>query len=244
MIFNIYSWIFPAAVFAAAGMSNLTSSIRHKRNPDRADRNRIIWFSINISIALVFLMVSTIIIDWSEVIWSRDHLYFVLTVLCVFYLSFMMKFIIGIPLILFLSLTTLFLNVYLQDWNPASGGDVLAEFRILSKNQNVIMAEIYENEQAVVFVEGEHLNLTLDFESIIINRYLFFTGSDRYFRMISPLLDVAEPDVSEKIITWLVENSFFLSKNRFSIDIGNMALLHLYSVIIDADQKNISIGNL
>ena len=50
--------------------------------------------------------------------------------------------------------------------------------------------------------------------------------------------------VSEKVITWLVENSFFLSREKYSIDIGNQALLHLYSVIIDADQKNISIGNL
>ena len=244
MIFNIYSWIFPAALFAAAGLSNLTSSIKHKRNPERADRNKITWFSINISIALGFLMVSAFIIDWSEVIWSRNHLYFVLVVLSVFYLSFMLRFIIGVPLILFLTTVTLFLNVYLQDWSPADRGDVLAEFRILSKNQSVIMAEIYENEQAVVFVEGEYLNLTLDFESLIINRYLFFTGSDRYYRMITPQIEAAEPGVSEKVITWLVENSFFLSREKYSIDIGNQALLHLYSVIIDADQKNISIGNL
>ncbi|MCK5198768.1 MAG: hypothetical protein KAR21_10475 [Spirochaetales bacterium] len=244
MIFNIYSWIFPAALFTAAGLSNLTSGSKHKRNPARADRNKIIWFSINISIALGFLMVSAFIIDWSGVIWSRGHLYFGLAVFSVFYLSFMMRFIIGIPLILFLTAATLFLNVYLQSWNPASGGEVLAEFRILSKNQSVVIAEIYENEQAVVFVEGENLNLVLDFESIIISRYLFFTGSDSYYRMITPQIKEAEPGVSEKIITWLADNSFFLSRAGYSIDIGNQALLHLYSVVIDPDQKNISIGNL
>lgn len=243
MIFNIYSWIFPAALFAAAGLSNLSSSVKHKRNPVRAGRNRMIWFSINISFALCFLMVSTFIIDWSEVIWSWNHLYFMLAVLSVFYLSFMLRFIIGVPLILFLTTVTLFLNVYLQDWNPASPGDVLAEFRILSNNQSIIKAEVHEREQPVVFIEGEDLNLTLVFESLVINRYLFFIDSDRYYRMITPSLKADGSGFSDKIISWFAGNSFLLSGYIYNINIGDQSILHLYSVVIDADQKNISIGN-
>ena len=187
-------------------------------------------------------MVSAFIIDWSEVIWSRDHLYFGLAVLGVFYLSFMMKFIIGVPLVIFLTIGILFFNVYLQDWSPASEGDVLAEFRILSNNQSVIMAEVYENEQPVVFIEGENLNLTLTFESLIINRYLFFIGPARYYRMVTPL-EAEEPGFSDKIFSWVTANTFLLSRSMYNIDIGDQSRLHLYSVVIDADQENISIGN-
>ncbi|MCK5200083.1 MAG: hypothetical protein KAR21_17115 [Spirochaetales bacterium] len=243
MIFNIYSWIFPAAVFAAAGLSNLSSSVKHKRNPVRAGRNRMIWFSINISLALGLLMVSAFVINWSEVIWSRAHLYFGLAVLSLFYLSFIMKFIIGVPLVLFLAVVTLFFNVYLQDWNPASPGDVLAEFRILSNNQDIIKAEVHERGQPVVFIEGKDLYLTLVFESLVINRYLFFISSEKYYRMMTPSLRAEEPGFSDKIITWFAGNSFFLSRYIYNIDIGDQSILHLYSIVIDADQKNISIEN-
>lgn len=243
MIFNIYSWIFPAAVFTAAGLSNLTFRIRHKRNPVGAGRNRIIWFSINISLALGILMMSTFIIDWSAVVWSRDQLYFGLSVMGVFYLSFMMKFIIGVPLVLLLTVSTLFLNVYLQDWNPASAGDLLAEFRILSNNQSVIMAEVSAKKRPLVFLEGKKSKLTLIFESLIINRYLFFIDSPRYFRMVSDLSSPEIPGLTDKIIDWLVLNSFFISKAIYSVDIGDQSLLHLYHIVIDEDYKNISIGN-
>ena len=243
MISNIYSWIFPSAVFAAAGLSNLSSSVKHKRNPDRARRNRIIWFSINISLALGFLMVSAFIIDWSEVIWSRNHLYFGLSVLCVFYLSFMFKFIIGIPLILFFTTIILFLNVYIQDWNPVPSGEVVARFRVLSNDQRGIRAEIQGKKLPVVFIEGEGSSIDLGFEYLIINRTLFFMSSDKYNKMIIPSSEVGGLKISDKIISRVADNTFFLSRNIYNITIGEQALLHLYDIVIDSDQKNIYIEN-
>ncbi len=243
MIFNIYSWIFPAAVFAAAGLSNLTSSVKYKRNPDRAVRNRIIWFSLNISFSIGLLAVSAFIFNWSEVDWSINHLYFALAVFTAFYLSFMMKFIIGVPLILFLSAAVLFFTIYLQDWNPASSGDILAGFRILSNSQNTIMAEVHERGQPVVFIEGEDLKLTLVFESLIISRYLFFIDSKRYYKMITSSSEVNKSGFQDRIIIWLASNTSLVSRFVYKIDIGDQPLLHLYSIEIDADQKNISIGN-
>ena len=61
--------------------------------------------------------------------------------------------------------------------------------------------------------------------------------------MIIPLSEAAKPGFSEKIISFITEKSFFLSKDRYSINIGNQELLHLYSIVIDEDQRNISIGN-
>ena len=243
MIFNIYSWIFPAAVFAAAGLSNLTSSVRHKRNPDRAVRNRIIWFYLNISFSIGLLAVSAFIVDWSEVNWSMNHLYFTLAVFSVFYLSFMMKFIIGVLVILLLAAAVLFFNVYLQDWNSASSGDVLAGFRILSNNKNIIIAEVHERGQPVVFIEGQDLKLTLFFESLIISRYLFFIDSARYYKMITTSSEADKSGFQDKIVAWLASNTFLVSQSVFKIDIGDRPLLYYYNVEIDADQKNISIGN-
>ncbi len=243
MISNIYSWIFPAAVFAAAGLSNLTSSVKHKRNPGRARKNRIIWFSINISLVLGLLTVSALIIDWSEVIWSWSHLYFGLAVLCVFYLSFMLKFIVGVPLILFLTTVILFFNVYFLDWNSFYDVEVVAEFRILSNDQRGIRTEIQRIDLPLVFIEGEGSSVDLVFEFLIINRALFFMTSDKYYRMITPSSELTAPEISDKIISWLVERSFFLSRNIYNIIIGEQELLHLYNIIIDSDQKNIYIEN-
>ena len=243
MISNIYSWIFPAAFFAAAGLSNLTSSVKHKRNPERARNNRIIWFSINISLALGLLIISAFIINWSEVIWSRYHLYFGLAVLCVFYLSFMLKFIVGVPLILFLTTVMLFFNVYFQDWNSFYNTEVVAEFRILSNDQRGIRTEIQRIELPLIFIEGEGSSVDLVFECLIISRALFFMTSDKYYRMITPPLEAAAPEIPDRIISWFVENSFFLSRNIYNITIGEQTLLHLYNIRIDSDQKNIYIDN-
>ncbi|MDA3939014.1 MAG: hypothetical protein PF693_06875, partial [Spirochaetia bacterium] len=76
MITNLYTWIFPAAVFVAAGIFNLSSSVKRKRNPKRAHGHKIVWFSINISIAFCFIAGSVFFVNWSEIIWSTKYLYF------------------------------------------------------------------------------------------------------------------------------------------------------------------------
>ena len=240
MISNLYTWILPAAIFIAAGLSNLGSSVNRKRNPERARRNKVVWFSLNISIALCFISGSVFFVDWPEIIWSLTYLYFTLAALFVFYLVFVYKNIISIPLVFIFTLIVLFFNIYFQEWTELPDSGELGKYRILSFDQNEMKIELSGFGAPPVFLLGESSVLTLTFEVLQIHKILFFINSDSYYRMSHSALEFGFSDI---VINFLVEKSFLLSGSIYSIDIEDNALLYQYSIVLDNDQKKISIEN-
>lgn len=240
MISNLYTWIFPAAVFLAAGIFNLSSSVKHKKNPERAVRNRIIWFSLNISIAFCFIAVSSFFVNWSEFVWSSGYLYFSLIVFILFYISFVLRFIIGLPLIILLTLTVLFFSIYFQEWRPVPDHGVLGQYRILSSDKDGVTAELSVFDSSTVFIEGEGTDLVLDFEIMEIDRILFFIASDNYYRISDPLSKAGWADTS---VDFIAEKTCLLSREIYSVKIINKALFLLHSIVMDVDHKKIFIGN-
>jgi hypothetical protein len=239
LISNIYSWIFPAAIFVAAGLSNLITRVKRKHNPSRAGHNKIVWFSINISIAIALLAASVFFVDWRAIDWSQTHLYFSLTIFVVFFISFVFKFITGIPIILVLVII-LFFRVYIQDWKEISPGDIIAEYRILSNDQGRLKAEVYMSEQSVLFIEGAESNLSLSFEALEMDKTMFFVPHKYYFR----LMDSPSPiGISGEIINFLSGKTFLLDNKVYSVNILGSDLLHKYSVVYKGEPGNIFIEN-
>lgn len=240
MILNLYAWIFPAAFFTAAGLSNLTPCVKGKRNPVRARSNRVVWFSLNISIAFCFMTGSVFFVNWANVVWSMAYLYFSLTVLIIFYLGFIFKYIIGLPIVFIITFLTLFFNIYLQGWKEVPDQGVISRYRILSIDQSGLKAEISGIEASPVILVGEGASLNLGFDVLEFDKMLFFIKSDIYYRLTDLKL---EPDISESIIKFMVRNSFLLSWDTYEIDIKNKALLYEYSIVLNRDQKKIYIDN-
>lgn len=240
MISNLYTWIFPAALFAAAGLSNLSPSVKRKRNPARAGSNKVVWFSLNISIAFCFLMGSVFFVKWSEIDWSLSYLYYSLAVLGIFYLGFLFKYIIGLPLVFIFTLIVLFFNIYFQDWREVPSGGVIGKYRILSHDTSGVKAEVSGFSSSPVFAKGEGSVLTLNFKVLELDKMLFFIKSGSYYRMADIFF---ESGLSDLIIDFMAENSFLLSGNTYMIDIADKALLYQYSIVLDIDQKKIFIEN-
>lgn len=240
MILNLYTWIFPAAVFIAAGLSNITAGIKKKRNKKRKHSSWIVWFSINFSIAFCFLTASVFFVDWSEVVWSSLYIYFSLIVIAVFYFIFIYKFILGIPVVLFLTIIVLFFNIYLQAWNILPENGVVGWYRLMSYDGNVIRAEISSFDSPSFFIYKESTDLNLKFELLELDRSLFFIDSNRYCRIAEPLI---EKGVSERIFEYLIENTFFVSQSIYTLEITQFSILHKNNIIIDIDQKKIFTDN-
>jgi len=235
LILNIYTWIFPAAVFAAAGLSNLSSCVKRKRNPMKARSNRIVWFSLNISTAFCFLGASVFFVEWSQLVLSATYLYYFLTVLIIFYLGFLFKYFIGLPLVFIISVSVLFFNLYLQDWGVVPEDDILGRYRILSNDQGTIKAELSILNTSFVFIEEENGPILLDFEFLEIDRTLFFI-SGNYYRMAQSLFISG---LSDKLISFLVDSTFFLSEKKYSVVLLDRVLLSQYQIILDADGEKI-----
>jgi len=235
LILNLYTWIFPAAVFAAAGLGNLSSSVKRKRNPGKARSNRIVWFSLNMSIAFCFLGASVFFVDWSLFEWSVTYLYYFLIVLIIFYLGFLLKYFIGLPLVFIIAVTVLFFNLYLQNWGAVPEDGILGRYRILSNDQGTIKAELSILDPSFVFIEEESGPVVLNFEFLEIDRALFFvTGS--YYR-VEEFAYI--PGLSNKLIDFLVQNTFFLSEKKYSAVLADTVLLSQYRIILDADGEKI-----
>jgi hypothetical protein len=239
LISNIYSWIFPAAIFTAAGLSNLSTRVKRKRNPSRAGHNKIVWFSINISIAIALLAASVFFVDWRAIDWSQTHLYFSLAIFVVFYISFVFKYITGIPIILVLVII-LFFRVYIQDWKEISPGDIIAEYRVLSNDHGRLKAEIYMSEQSVLFIEGADSDLSLTFEAMEMDKTMFFVPYQYYFRLMN---SHSSKDISDKIINFLSDKTFLIDNIVYSVDILESDLLNKYSVVYQSEPGNIFIEN-
>ncbi len=240
MILNLYTWIFPAAIFTAAGLSNLSSSVKRKRNPERARRNRVVWFSLNISIALCFLTGSVFFVNWQEIVWSLTFLYFFIAVVSISYLGFVFKYTIGLSLVITFALIVLFFNIYLQEWIELPSGGEIGKYRLLSHDQGEVKAEVSVIGSSPVFMQGEGSVLLLNFEVLQFNKMLFFISSDSYYRMTNFLL---KSELSDIVINFLVEKSLFLSKNTYAVDIEDNTLLYQYSIVLDIDKKKIFIVN-
>ena len=239
MILNLYTWIFPAAVFAAAGLGNLSSSVRRKRNPGKARRNRIVWFSLNMSIAFCFLGTSVFFVEWTQLVWSVTYLYFFLIVLIIFYLGFLFKYFIGLPLVFIVAVIVLFFNIYLQDWIAVPDDGILGKYRILSNDQGVIKAELSVLNTPLVFIEKESGPVLLDFEFLEIDRALFFVAGN-YYRMVESAF---LPGLSYKIKNFLVQNTFLLSEKKYSVVLLDKVLLYQYRIILDTNGNKIFVEN-
>jgi len=235
LILNLYTWIFPAAVFAAAGLSNLSSSVKRKRNKGKARRNRIVWFSLNMSIAFCFLGASVFFVEWSQLVWSVTYLYFFLIVLIIFYLGFLFKYFIGLPLVFIIAVTVLFFNLYLQDWGAVPEDGILGRYRILSNDQGAIKAELSILNTSFVFIEEESGPILLDFEFLEVDKALFFVAGN-YYKIAEPIFISG---LSYKIISFLARNTFFLSEKKYSIVLLDRVLLSQYLIILDADAQKI-----
>ncbi len=240
MISNFYTWIFPAALFAAAGLSNLSSSVKGKRNPSRAHSNRVVWFSLNISIALCFLTGSVFFVNWSQIDWSVTYLYFSLAVLIIFYLGFIFKYIIGLFIIFIFAFIVLFFNIYLQNWKEIPPGGIISTFRILSSDQDGLKAEISGLGASPLFIEGEGSFITINYNVLELDKVIFFINSDIYYR---EMYSLSKTGFSESIVNLLARKSFLVSQNTYSINIEDNALLYEYSIILDRDRKKIYIEN-
>ncbi len=240
MILNLYTWIFPAAIFTAAGLSNLISNVKSKRNPVRARSNRIVWFSLNISIAFCFITGSVFFVNWADVVWSMAYLYFSLAVLIIFYLGFVFKYIIGLPLVFVFIFLILFFNIYLQGWKEIPEHGVISQYRILSSDQSGLKAEVSGIEDSPVFLIGEEGALSLSFDVLEFDEMLFFISSDIYYRITDPH---SESDFSESIISFMVRNLSLISWDIYEIIIKNKALLYKFNIVLDRDQKKIFIDN-
>lgn len=239
MISNLYTWIFPAAMFTAAGLRNLTSSVKRKRNPAKARRNRVVWFSLNISIAFCFLAGSVFFVDWDGIVWSVLYLYFSLAVLGIFYFGFVFRYIIGLPLVFAFTLVVLFFNIYLQGWTELPVGGDIGQYRLLSNEHSFnehsgVKAEVTITGAVPVFIQGEGSVLSLNFEVLQFNKILFFISSDIYYRMTNL---IPEPGFSDLIINYLVEKSFLISGKTYSVSIEDKALLYQYRIILDKNKK-------
>jgi len=240
LISNLYTWIFPAAVFAAAGIFNLGSSVRRKRDPKRARSNKLIWFSINISIAFCFIAASAFFVNWSEFVWSVKYLYFSLIVFILFYLSFIFRYVIGLPLVFILALIVLFFNTYLQEWRPVNPDRVLGSYRILSNNGEGVAAELSVFNSVSPFIKEDSSDIVLIFEIMEIDRSLFFIDSMRYYRLKNSMTKL---NWKEKIINYIVERTFLLSKEDYSVKLSDKVLFFQYSMVLDIYQKKIIIEN-
>jgi len=240
LITNFYTWIFPAAVFTAAGIFNLSSSVKRKRNPKRARGHRIVWFSINISIAFCFIAASAFFVNWSEFIWSTNYLYFSLIIFVLFYLSFILRYIIGLPLFFLLAVIILFFNIYLQEWRPLPASGVLGQYRILSNDMEEITAELSVFNSKSVFVKEDGSDLFLNFEVLKIDRSLFFIDSNNYYRLVEPSSNLG---LADKIIIFLTERTFLLSQDSYSVKLFDEVLFYQYSIVLDLHQKKIIIEN-
>jgi len=240
LISNLYTWIFPAAVFLAAGLSNLSASVKKKRNKKRAYNNRIVWFSINFSVAFCFLAASSFFVDWSEFVWLPSYLYFFLVVISIFYLIFIYKFIFGLPVLFFLTFIVLFFNIYLQEWRILPDNGVVGWYRLMSHDENEIRAEISSFDSSSVFINKESSDLVLKFELLELDKVLFFIDSNKYYRIADSL---TESGVSERIVGFLIKNTFFVSESIYTLEITQFAILHKYNIILDTDRKKIFTDN-
>ena len=240
MISNLYTWIFPAAVFLAAGLSNLSASVKKKRNKKRANSNRIVWFSINFSIAFCFLAASSFFVNWSEFVWLPSYLYFFLTIIIIFYLIFIYKFIFGLPVVFFFTFIVLFFNIYLQEWRILPDNGVVGWYRLMSYDENGIRAEISSFDSSSVFINKESSDLILEFELLELDRSLFFIDSNRYYRIADSLI---EPGFSERIVDFLIKNTFFVSESIYNLEITQFSILHQYNIVLDIDRKKIFTDN-
>ena len=227
-------------MFVAAGLNNLSSRVNRKRNPVRAGKNRIVWFSLNISIALCSITGSVFFVNWSEINWSINYIYFSLVFFGIFYFGFLFKYVIGVPLFFVFTCIVLFLNIYLQEWIEIPPGGELGNYRILSHDQNYVKAELTVFGGSPVFLQGESSQVTLGFEVLQFDEMMFFLNSDSYFRMTDP---VSKTGFSDLIINTLAENLFLLTENIYTVDIEAKALLYQYTLILDKDQKKIIIEN-
>jgi hypothetical protein len=240
LISNIYTWIFLAAVFSAAGLSNFSSSVKRKRNPERARRNRIVWFSINISIVFVFFGASVFYVNWQELVLSPTHLYFSIFVFGIFYTGFIFKYIIGLPLIFIFAVIILLFNIYLQNWQAVPSDGILAKYRILSNDISGFKAEISEFDTNAVFIKEISEDLILEFELLEIDKTLFFIESENYYRFADSLV---KSDFPDNLIDYISLKTIFLSGKKINVNISNSTLLHQYNILYDWDNKKIVIDN-
>ncbi len=237
MIANIYSWIFPAVFFAAAGMYEFTlalfSWVKHRKDSSR----RVVWFYILISASIGILTVSAFFVDWSQVEWNLYHLYFGVFFLVIFYFGFLFKFILGFPLVVLLAAVVLLFNLYFQEWNPIGRDNPVATFRVLSRNNDGVKLELKSPGLPLRFSEADSSSLDLSFEIIKVNKMLFLSKESFYSRIIPLSENSSENSLLDSLLSWTESASFLLSRRIYTVTIGKESLLYKYAVIIEPEEN-------
>ena len=234
MISNLYFWIFPAAVFSAAGFSSLSYIFLRKKSQNISGSNRIVWIFLNLSIAFIFFIGSVFFVNWENLIWSWSYIYFFLIFLVLFYFGFIFKLIVGFPLFFSLSVIVMFLTIYLYSWNIVPPNGEIAHYRLLSTVDSKIKAELYGIKKEPLFMENTGDSIHLELVTIKTTSILFFIKPDLYYKWSVNSVDFGFFD---KIIDYLAEKTFFLSKRTYSINIGKEPILYLYSIVFSPDNK-------
>ncbi len=237
MITNIYSWIFPAAFFAAAGMYEITLALFSRIKQREGWSKRLIWFYIFISVSLGILTVSAFFTNWAMVGWSIHHLYFSIFFLLVFYFGLLFKSVIGLPLIILLFGIVIFFNLYFKDWNPIGRENPVLVFRVLSRDGSGVKMELQGPGSALQFSEADKQNVNLSFEVIQVDKIFFFSKESFYSRRIPVGEAPSDNNFLYRIVDWIESDTFLLSRSVLDISIGDQPLLYKYAVIIDSPEK-------
>jgi len=240
LILNLYFWIFPAAVFTAAAMSNLSFLLKMKIKHESSGSNRIVWFFLNLSVAFIVFIVSVFFVNWENLVWSWSYVCFFLIFLVVFYFGFIFKLKIGFPLFFFLSAIVLFFTIYFHDWNIVPPGGEIAHYRLLSKADNEIKAELYGIKNEPLFMENPGDSIYLELVTVKTNSVLFFIKPDLYYKWSEFPFDSGFFD---NVINYFSEKTFFLSKSTHSINIGKERILYLYNIVLSPENKIIIMEN-
>lgn len=123
---------------------------------------------------------------------------------------------------------------------PVTASGVLGQYRILSNDKNAIIVELSLFDTMPVFVKEEEADISLNFEIMEVDRFLFFVNSNSYYRVTKPLFEMG---LADKIINYTADKTFFLSVDNYSVKLSSEAIFLQYDIVFDMDQKKIIIEN-